>query len=103
MAFNLHIMKFIPRSIVLGVATLGNLGYFTKMPGTIGSAVGVLFYYLFLYDAKISTYFIVTAALLYLGIKFCSEAQLRMEKHDPSEIIFDEFAAIPLVFAGLRP
>lgn len=103
MRFNLHLMKFLPRSVVLGVATLGNLGYLTKMPGTIGSLFGILFYYLFLYDAKISIYFIVTAVFLYLGIKFCSEAQLRMQKHDPSEIIFDEFAVIPLVFAGLRP
>jgi len=36
----------------------------------------------------------------YVAVALCGEAEIRLEKQDPGEVILDEFVAIPLCFLG---
>ena len=93
-------IKFLPRSWVVNIATLGPLGFWGKMPGTIGSLAGLIFYTIFLFPLSPQTLFLIEALFIYLSIAFCGEAELIMRKNDPGQIILDEFVAIPLCFLG---
>ena len=37
---------------------------------------------------------------LYLAVAMCGEAEFRLGRRDPGEVILDEFAAMPLCFLG---
>lgn len=95
-------IKFLPRAWVVNVATLGPLGFWGKMPGTNGSLAGLIFYTIFLYSLSPQTLFLFEVFFIYISIAFCGEAELIMRKNDPSQIILDEFIAIPLCFIGTQ-
>lgn len=92
----------LPSSWVCNLATLGPLGYWGKAPGTVGSVAGIFFYLVFFYTLAPLYYVLLLAFLLYFAVGICAEAEVRMQKHDPSEVILDEFIAIPFCFIGLR-
>jgi len=96
-------MRFLPDRYLLGAATLGKLGYLGKAPGTIGSLAGLGFYTLFFYLMGLFGYVLLLAAFVYLAIGICDEAERRMMKRDPGEVIIDEVVAVPLVFFALQP
>jgi phosphatidylglycerophosphatase A len=89
-----------PSRFVVALATLGPLGRKLPAPGTWGSAAGILYFLVFF--PRLSWAENVVASLLgaYLAVAFCGEAELRLRKQDPGEIILDEFVAIPLCFLG---
>lgn len=95
-------IKYLSTEIVCKLATLGRLGYWGKAPGTIGSFAGLIWYTLLFYKASPFTYIVLLGASIYLSIIVCGEAAQRMFKKDPSEVILDEFVAIPLCFMGLE-
>ncbi len=95
-------VSFLPSNVVNNIATLGKIGHFGRIPGTNGSAVGLLLYTAFFYPLSFSAFLILEALLIYLAIAFCDEAEKRMMKHDPKVIILDEFIAVPICFVGLR-
>jgi phosphatidylglycerophosphatase A len=43
---------------------------------------------------------VVSAVGAYVAIAFCGEAEIRLGKRDPSEVILDEVVAMPLCFLG---
>ncbi len=94
---------FLPTRIVKGMATLGPLGYMGKAPGTNGSLAGLFWYSAFLYPIAPFPRFLLVALFIYLAVAFCGEAEKRMFKNDPKEIVLDEFVAIPVCFLGLPP
>ena len=86
--------------MIVSVATLGPLGRL-KAPGTGGSAAGVLWGALVvrLAHAKGWQHELAFDALVVLtAILLCGVAAAILGKKDPSEIVLDEFAAMPLVF-----
>ncbi len=87
---------------VLNCATIGSVG---KMPapGTWGSAVGLLLYLLVFYNLSLFWYAIFVVASCYFAIGICGEAEKRLKKVDPGEVIIDEVVAIPICFFGLQP
>lgn len=87
---------------VINIATLG-VGQRVKAPGTVGSLAGLLVYALFFINASIITQVALFLGFLYLGVVFCEEAEVRLQKRDPNEIILDEFVVIPLCFFGFAP
>lgn len=91
----------LPTRLVNWLATLGPCGYWTKAPGTIGSAIGIIAYTLLFYGASPGAAGFWMFVLLYLSIGICGEAEIRMQKQDPSEVILDEFVAIPFCFIGM--
>ena len=89
-----------PTSVVVAFATLGPLGRRLPAPGTWGSAAGLLYFALFFYRAGTFEILLASAAGGYLAVALCGEAELRLGKSDPGEIILDEFVAMPLCFLG---
>lgn len=87
---------------IINLATLGPIGHLKYAPGTAGSLAGLLFYFLFFYTMHPLAFFIALALLIYFSIAICSEAEIRMGRKDPPEIVLDEFAAVPICFIGLE-
>jgi phosphatidylglycerophosphatase A len=92
----------LPPEAVLGLATLGPLGTRMPAPGTWGSAAGILFFLVCFTQLGYVEYLIIGAALTYFAVGICGQAEIQMESHDPSEVIFDEFVAMPVCFFGWR-
>lgn len=105
--------RFLPSNAVLASATLGPLGRGRRAPGTLGSAAGllyctVLFWQLWdwqwssCWTAIWSGFWTAIFSLpgLYLAVAFCGEAEFRLGRRDPAEVILDEFTAMPLCFLG---
>ena len=86
--------------IVNNVATLGKLGYWGKAPGTSGSVAGLILYTVCFFNATPVSFFLLILIFIYLSIAFCHEAERRMQKKDPGEVILDEVVAMPLCFIG---
>lgn len=91
-----------PTPVVLACATLGPLGRRLPAPGTWGSLAGLLYFALFFYGASVFGNLLASAAGGYLAVALCGEAEHRLRKRDPGEIILDEFVALPLCFLGWR-
>ncbi|MFM8904014.1 MAG: phosphatidylglycerophosphatase A [Verrucomicrobiota bacterium] len=86
--------------MIVQVATLGPLGRL-RAPGTWGSAAGLLWWALVVRQANAKGWhhelffdLLVVAAAVFI----CGVAAFMIGKKDPSEVILDEFAAMPLVF-----
>lgn len=92
----------LPTHWVLNFATLGPVGYWGKAPGTMGSIAGIFLYLVFFHMLAPLYYILLLAFLLYFAVGICGEAEVRMHKHDPSEVVLDEFIAVPFCFIGLR-
>lgn len=92
----------LPSSLVKNLATLGPLGFWGKAPGTIGSAAGILWYTVAFHYLNPFGYVLLLAVSLYFAVAICGEAEVRMFKRDPGEVILDEFVAIPVCFIGLQ-
>jgi phosphatidylglycerophosphatase A len=92
--------KYLPTPYVVGCATLFSLGQRMKAPGTWGSLAGVLYFmYCFTYLGIVGS--LISCAIgTYFAIAICGEAEIRLGKSDPGEVILDEFVAMPLCFIG---
>ena len=86
--------------MIVQVATLGPLGRL-KAPGTWGSAAGLLWWALVVRLAHAKGWeheLAFDALVVFTAILLCGVAAAFIGKKDPSEVILDEFAAMPLVF-----
>jgi phosphatidylglycerophosphatase A len=93
--------RFLPTSLVLGVARLGPLGRRLPAPGTWGSLAGVLYFMVVFVDRLGPLPAILLGAVgLYIAVGFCGEAEFRLGRKDPGEVNLDEFVAMPLCFIG---
>jgi phosphatidylglycerophosphatase A len=87
--------------MIVSIATLGPLGKL-KAPGTWGSAAGLLWWFFVVrqlatpkgWQHELAFNFLVVL----MGIFFCGVAVALLKKKDPSEVVLDEFIAMPLVF-----
>ncbi|MFA5058994.1 MAG: phosphatidylglycerophosphatase A [Opitutaceae bacterium] len=97
--------RLLPSSMVLAFATLGPLGRRRRAPGTWGSAAGLLYFTVFFWPLGFwpwSGFWTLVFSLpgLYLAVAMCGEAEFRLGRRDPGEVILDEFMAMPLCFLG---
>lgn len=97
------VMALLPERFVCNVATLGRVGYWGKAPGTNGSVAGVLLYTLFFHHLHPLAYLLGLVLIICFAVAFCDEAERRMHRQDPGEVIIDEVVAIPVCFIGLQP
>tara|TARA_B100000575_G_C22991666_1_gene571778 strand:+ start:197 stop:661 length:465 start_codon:yes stop_codon:yes gene_type:complete len=85
------------------VSTIFSLGFVGKMPGTLGSLVGLLFGIIlnFFLDKKIAFAILILSTIIFTLCVYVY--QKKAGKIDKSEIIIDEFLGqqIPLVFLDL--
>lgn len=96
-------LRLLPAVVVVNIATLGALGRVRKGPGTVGSVAGLVWFTIFFFYAPPISYFVLGALSVVAAILFCGEAEVRLQKVDPGEIVLDEFVAIPFCFLGLQP
>lgn len=89
-------------SLVVGLATLGPLGRKLPAPGTWGSLAGLLYFMLFFHRTGNGGVIVASAIGAYLAVALCGEAEVRLRKSDPGEVVLDEFVAMPLCFLGWR-
>jgi phosphatidylglycerophosphatase A len=92
--------RFLPSNTVISVATLGAVGQRLPAPGTWGSFAGLLYYIVCFFNVGTFGNIVLSLIGAYLAVGFCGEAEFRMGKKDPGEVILDEFVAIPLCFLG---
>jgi phosphatidylglycerophosphatase A len=92
--------KSMPTGLVLNLARLGPIGATMPAPGTWGSLAGLLFFWLCFYNQGEVVNVIAAAAAAYFAVGICGEAEIRLGKHDPGEVILDEFVAMPFCFIG---
>jgi len=94
--------KFLPGWFVLGCARLGPIGRKLPAPGTWGSLAGLLYFTVVFYPLGTVGTLVLSAAGGYLAVALCGEAEFRLGRKDPGEVILDEFVAMPLCFLGWR-
>lgn len=94
-------MGGLPTSWVVNLATIGPVGYWGKAPGTNGSVVGLLVYTVLFHGQPLLLQLVLAVILACAAIVICDEAERRLFKRDPGEIVLDEVVAMPLVFLGL--
>ncbi len=99
--------RFLPSTLVLPMATLGPLGRRRRAPGTWGAAAGLLYFTVFFWPLGFwpwSAFWTLVFSLpgLYLAVALCGEAEFRLGRRDPAEVILDEFMVMPLCFLGWR-
>jgi phosphatidylglycerophosphatase A len=93
--------RFLPTSTVVNVATLGPIGRRLPAPGTWGSVAGLMYFTVFFAGSYgIIGTLLLSAIGVYVAVAICGEAELRLSRRDPGEVILDEFVAIPLCFLG---
>jgi phosphatidylglycerophosphatase A len=87
------------RNLLLGVASLGFVGYSPIIPGTLGSIVGVGVWY-FLSKASLF-YFTFLLLFFFLGVEVSKEAEKVLGEKDSSKIVIDEFWGALIFYHGL--
>lgn len=94
--------RALPTKTVLALARLGPLGRNLPAPGTWGSLAGLLYFTVFFALSRLSAFEVLALNLIgiYLAIALCGEAEVRLGRRDPGEVILDEFVAMPLCFFG---
>jgi len=92
--------RFLPSQMVLNFATLGPIGRMRKAPGTWGSVAGLVYFTLVFYPMGVFGTLLFGLLGAYLAVAFCGEAEFRLGKRDPGEVVLDEFVAIPFCFLG---
>lgn len=92
--------RFLATSTVLAVARVGPLGRFRHAPGTWGSLGGVMFQLVVFHYLDPFTSLLLIAACTWLAVAFCGEAEFRLGKQDPGEVVLDELVAMPICYLG---
>ena len=93
--------RSLPASTVVAFATLGPIGGRLPAPGTWGSLAGLCYFTVcFIGQAGSLGTLLLNGLGIYLAVALCGEAEVRLGKNDPGEVVLDEFVAMPLCFIG---
>lgn len=93
-------------SLVLWVAQGFGAGRIPVAPGTCGSLIGLLWFFLLLQTGNVWLFLCGTILGLALSVWLCGEAERILNQTDPGSIVLDEITAMPLCFVlwvGTRP
>ena len=84
------------------LATLGPIGKCPVAPGTAGSLVGFVTYFVvaLAWEPSDIVFLLFCAGLPLLAVPLCGAAEKSMGRKDPPEVVLDEFAVVPLCFVG---
>ena len=86
------------------ISTIFSLGYLSKMPGTLGSIVGLIIGVILLKNFSFEVFIYIFLILLLISFFAVNEFQKKNGYIDKSEIIIDEFIGqlIPLIFININ-
>ena len=88
------------RTLALWIAQGFGIGRIRVAPGTFGSALGLLWFGLLLHTGNLWLYLLGTVLGLVLSVWLSGIAEQILQKKDPSSVVIDEIAAIPVCFLG---
>ncbi len=88
------------RTLALWIAQGFGIGRIPVAPGTFGSALGLGWFALLLYTGNLWLYLLGTVLGLVLSVWLSGIAEQILQKKDPSSVVIDEIAAIPVCFLG---
>ena len=95
-------LRSLPDRAILLPSTCGPVGYWGKAPGTNGTVLGIALYTVVFFQLGLAGGILLLGLLVAAAILLCDEAERRLQKRDPGEIIIDEVVAVPLCFLGLH-
>ena len=85
--------------IVLALATGLGVGYLPGAPGTVGSLWGLAIAAgLDRSGLTVGGQALIVGFLVLLGVPLCGQAAEQFGRRDPGQVVFDELAALPIVF-----
>ena len=82
------------------IATGFYSGYLPKAPGTWGSLVGLLLFFL-LHTLNLQIYLAVVAAIFVIGTFAAGEAEKIMDRKDPGLVVIDEIVGILITMIAI--
>jgi len=92
--------RFLPTSTVLSIARVGPCGRMRHAPGTWGALAGLIYQLLIFHYQHLLTVVVFSLLGIWFAVGICGEAEFRLGKHDPGEVVLDEFVVMPLCFIG---
>ncbi len=88
------------KRLIKFIASGFGVGYAPVAPGTVGSLLGVGYWWL-LTRGNVWVYWLVFAAGVVFAVWCAGEAAEALRRPDPPCVVIDEIAAMPLALAGL--
>ena len=88
--------------LAVKLATLFGIGNVQHCPGTVGSLVGTVIYAIMIRKVAILPRSLIMLFMLILSLVVCDVTEKALKKHDPKEVILDEFVAMPFVFFSVE-
>lgn len=88
------------RLIVLGLSSVGGLGYSRYAPGSVGTLGGIGIWWL-LSGVSLGHYLLVTGLVIALAIVVAEKAEKLYGEHDSSKIVIDEVAGMLVAAIGV--
>jgi len=86
--------------LIMIIATGLYSGYLPKAPGTWGSLVGLLLFFL-LHSLSLPVYLAVTAGLFVVGSFAAGEAEKILDNRDPGVVVIDEIVGIMITMIAV--
>jgi len=77
------------------------VGRIPIMPGTFGSLVGILWTMVLLATRNFWIYLAGAGAGFFFSVWLCGTAEKILQKKDPSSVVLDEIAALPVCFLAI--
>jgi phosphatidylglycerophosphatase A len=87
-------------TLIIFIATGFYSGYLPKAPGTWGSLVGLLLFFL-LHTLSLQIYLAVVAAVFVIGTFAAGEAEKIMDRKDPGLVVIDEIVGILITMIAI--
>lgn len=91
------------QKVCLWIATGCGVGFSPKAPGTVGALWGIPLAWAVLKLPHVGIQVAVLTTLYLVGIPVCTSAARTLGKKDPSEVVWDEIATVPIVFLFVAP
>ena len=92
--------RFLPTTLVLSLARVGPFGRMRHAPGTWGSLAGLVYQLLIFHYQSSLMVVLFSLITIWFAVGICGEAEFRLGKRDPGEVVLDEFVVMPLCFLG---
>lgn len=84
----------------LWIAQGFGVGRIPYAPGTLGSAIGLVWFGVLLATGHVWSYVLGMAAGLGLSVWLCGSAEKILREKDPSSVVLDEITAMPVCFSS---
>jgi len=92
--------KRIKNFLILFIAQGFGSGLSPKAPGTFGSVVGILWFWLLLAGGNLWIYLAGIVLSTAFSVWCCDKAEKLLGKQDPGCVVLDEIIALPICFLG---